>query len=365
LLLASLQSLFREATGFDTAHTVFVSPDLFNAGISRERMPGAYATLLQQARRLPGVRGAAWTWYVPFTGALQTLTIELPSHPEATLNERMVYAHQVTDGYFAAAGILLIAGHDFAPRGSGGPKGAIVSENLAVKFFGSPQAALGQRLKPGNLDWTQIVGVAADAKFQNIREPDPLTVYTSYWEQQTTLGMALVLNYSGPREPLVSALRVLFEKEAGRVPFTQVSSLPENIASSVATERALTALLSAFAVFAVMIAVTGLAGLLSYTVQVRRREIGIRIALGATPALIAGQLQRYSLGLAFVGIAFGGLLCFWLRRAIETYLFRIDAGDWVVWLSVCSLILLCAVGASAIPARRAAKLDPMQVLRLD
>ncbi|HTA71129.1 MAG TPA: ADOP family duplicated permease [Bryobacteraceae bacterium] len=365
LLLASLRSLLREATGFDTTHTVFVSPDLFNAGISRERMPGAYATLLREARQLPGVRGAAWTMYVPFTGALETLTIELPSHPEATLNERMVYSHQVTDGYFASAGIPVIAGHDFAPRGSGGPKGAIVSENLAKKFFGSPQAALGQRLKPGNLDWTQIVGVAADAKFQNIREPDPFTVYTSYWEQQTTLGMALVLNYSGPREPLVSALRILFEKEAGRSPFTQVSTLPENIASSVATERTLAALLTAFAVFALVIAATGLAGLLSYTVQVKRREIGIRIALGATPGLIAGQLHRYCLRLAVVGIASGGLLSFWLRRAIETYLFRTDPGDWIVWLSVCALILLCAVGAGAIPARRAARLDPMRVLRLD
>jgi ABC-type antimicrobial peptide transport system permease subunit len=88
---------------------------------------------------------------------------------------------------------------------------------------------------------------------------------------------------------------------------------------------------------------------------VKRREIGIRIALGATPALIAGRLQSYSLRLAFVGVALGGLLNFWLRRAIETYLFRTDAGDWVVWLSVCSLILLCAAGASAIPARRAAR----------
>jgi putative ABC transport system permease protein len=160
------------------------------------------------------------------------------------------------------------------------------------------------------------------------------------------------------KNALEEVLRVLFEKEAGCVPFRQVSTLPENIASSVATER-VAALLSAFALFALVIAATGLAGLLSYTVQVKRREIGIRIALGATPASIAGQLQKYSLGLAFVGLAFGGLLSFWLRRAIETYLFRTDAGDWIIWLSVCSLILLCAVGASAIPARRAAKLDPM------
>ena len=365
LFLTSLRSLLQEATGFDTAHTVFVSPDLFNAGVSRDRMPGAYSTLLQEARRLPGVRAAAWTMYIPFTGALQTFTIELPSHPEATLNERMVYSHQVTDGYFAAAGIPLVAGRDFSPRGSGGPKGAIVSENLAHKFFGSPQAALGQRLKPGNLDWSQIVGVAADAKFQNIREPNPgLRSTPSYWEQQTTLGMALALNYSGPREPVVSALRVLSEKEAGRMPFARVSTLPENITSSVATERALTALLSAFAVFALVIAATGLAGLLSYTVQVKRREIGIRIALGATPGLIAGQLHRYCLRLAVVGIAFGGLLSFWLcydARSKRSSSFRNDAadgGNLAVWPVLSSCFMRCCCQRDS----RAAALSETQIL---
>jgi predicted permease len=365
LLLASLHSLLRESTGFDTAHTMFVTPDLLNAGITADRMPGSYAKLLEEARRLPGIRAAAWTMHTPLTGALQAFTIELPSHPEAPVQARMVFAHQVTDGYFAAAGIPLVAGHDFPPQGRSGPKGAIVSENLALKFFGSAGAALGQRLKPGRLDWTEIIGVAADAKFQNVREPSPPTVYTSYWDQQTSLGMTLVVNHNGGQEPLVSALRVLLEEEAGRVPFLRVRTLPENISSSVATERTLSGLLSAFAVFALVIAATGIAGLLSYAVQVKRREIGIRLALGATPAMISIELQRYGLLLAASGLALGGLFSFWLRRAIEGYLYRVPAGDWTVWLSVCGVILLGAACASAIPARRAGRLDPMRVLRLD
>jgi putative ABC transport system permease protein len=365
LLLVSLRSLLGEATGFDTAHTVFLTPDLFNAGISREKMPASYATLLEETRRLPGVRSAAWTMHMPLSGGLQAYTIQVPSRPALSLKERFVFGHQVTDGYFAAAGIPLIAGHDLPPRGSSAPKGSVVSENLARRIFGSPQTALGQRLKPGGLDWTEIVGVASDAKFQNIKEPNPLTVYTSYWDQRTALGMTLLVNYASRPEPLIAALRLLFQKEAGRVPFLHVRTISENIWSSVATERILTSLLVAFAAFALVISATGIAGLLSYAVQLRRREIAIRIALGATPALIAGQLQRYGLGLAAGGMLLGGLLSFWLRRAIVAFLFRVDASNWAIWLSVCGLILLFAMAAGAFPARRAAKLDPMTVLRLD
>ncbi len=364
LLLASFKSLMREPTGFDTAHTLFVTPDLFNAGISGERMPASYAALLDEARRLPDVRAAAWTLYPALTGALQAFTIELLGRSDVPLMERMAFSNQVTDRYFAAAGIPLLAGHDFPPRGSTASKGSIVSENLAIRFFGSAEKAIGQRLKPGNLDWTEIIGVAANAKFQNIREPSQLTVYTSYWDQRSVLGMTLVMNHSGSRAPLLSALRTLFEKEAGRAPLVRVRTLPENISESVATERILTTLLGSFAIFALVIAVTGIAGLLSYAVQVKRHEIGIRIALGATPAMIAGQLEKYGLSLAIAGLALGGLVSFWMRRAIDSYLFRVQASDGVVWLSVCSIILLGAAAASAIPARRAARLDAMQVLRL-
>lgn len=365
LLIASLRSVFREATGFDAAHTVFITPDLFNAGLGRERMPQAYANVLDEMRRLPGVRGAAWTMHVPLTGGLQAFTIELPDSPGVPARERMAFAHQVTDGYFAAGGIPIIAGKDFPPRGSASPKGSIVSRNLAVKFFGSAEAALGRRLKPGGLDWTEIIGVAADAKFQDVREPAPPTVYTSYWDQKTTLGMTLVINHTGPANPLVSAANALFRRQCGRTPFTKVATLAGNISQTLATERLLTGLLTAFAVFALLISATGIAGLLGYTVELKRREIGVRVALGATPRTIAAGIERHAMLLVLPGLALGAALGWPLRRAIEAHLYGVRAGDPAVWIAACALTLLCAAAAGAMPAWRAARADPMSVLRVE
>jgi len=299
------------------------------------------------------------------TGGLEAFTIEMPNRNGIPVQERMVFSHQVTDGYFAAAGVPLIAGLDFPPRGSPGPKASIVSRNLAVKFFGSPEGALGRQLKPGNFDWTEIIGVAGDAKFQDVREPDPLTVYTSYWDQKTTLGMTLVVNYPGNADPLISAVGALLRRQSGRTPFTKVTTVPGNVAASFATERLLTGLLTAFAAFALLISATGIVGLLSYAVQLKRRDIGVRMALGATPAAIAGEVERDGLILAAAGLTLGAALSWALRRLIEAHLYRVNAGDPVVWIVVCSLLLLCAVAASAIPAWRAAKGDPMAVLRTE
>lgn len=365
LLIASMRSVFREATGFDTAHTLFIEPDLFNAGVTRERMPLAYQSILDEARRLPGVSSAAWTMHPPLTGALEAFSIELPGRASVPPRERMVFSHQVTDGYFAAMGIPIVTGRDFPPRSAPGAKASIVSRNLAVKFFGSPEAAIGQRLKPGSLDWTEIIGVAGDAKFQDVREPDPPTVYTSYWDQRTTLGMTLVINHSGAAEPLATAVGTLARREAGRTPFTRITTLRENIAATLAIARLLTGLLTAFAAFALLISATGIVGLLSYTVQLKRRDIGVRIALGATPSAIAREIQRQGMLLAAAGLLLGAALSWPLRRVIEAHLYRITPADPVVWIAVSALVLACAVAASAIPARRAARLDPMSVLRME
>ncbi len=365
LLIASLRSVLHETTGFDTAHAVFITPDLYNAGVSPERMPQAYASILQETRRMPGVRAAAWTMHVPMSGGLEAFTIELPDRPGIPPADRMVFSHQVTDGYFQASGVPLVAGHDFPPRGVAGPKASIVSRNLAIKFFGSPEAAIGRRLKPGSLDWTEVIGVAADAKFQDVREPDPPTVYTSYWDQRTTLGMTLLVNHTGPTEPVVTAVGALARREAGRTPFTQVSTLPANIAASLVTERLLTMMLTAFGGFALLISATGIVGLLSYTVQLKRRDIGVRIALGATPSAIAREIESNGLLLAVLGLALGGALSWAMRRLIEAHLYRVKSGDPVIWIAVSAVVLLCAVGASAIPALRAARVDPMAVLKSD
>jgi predicted permease len=365
LLLASLRALLREPTGFGSAHSVFVTPDLFNAGVSREGMPRAYADILEETRRQPGVTAAAWTQYVPLTGSLSAFTIQVQGRADLPENQRMVFSHQVTDGYFAAAGIPLRLGRDFPAFGSNGGVTCIVSENLARKFFGSAGAVLGKHITGGSLKNAEIIGVAADSRYQHIREASPPTVYSSYWDEKKTLGMTLVVNSRGPREALMAALQAMFRRTAGRLPFIKSTTIDENVRGSVLKERMLSVLLTGFALFALMISATGIAGLLSYAVQLRRQEIGIRLALGATPAMIWRQFQRYGLVFGICGLTLGGVLSFWLRSAIDAWLFKTAAADGIVWLSAAALLLVCALAASAIPAWRAARVDPMHALRMD
>jgi predicted lysophospholipase L1 biosynthesis ABC-type transport system permease subunit len=234
----------------------------------------------------------------------------------------------------------------------------VISESTAEKFFGSPQQALGQHLRGGDHPWAEVVGVAADAKYANIREPSPPTVYFPL-----DGGRNLAVRYAGPQEPLITSLHHIFEKEAGRLPFTQFHTVEGNIVESLGAERLLTWLLGGFAAFALLITATGLSGLLSYAVEQRRKEIGIRMALGATPGRIRRDIQLQGLAMTFVGLIAGVGLSFALRRSLDTYLFGVAPADLMVWAAGVGVLLSAAFAATAIPASRAVRIDPVSMLR--
>ncbi len=365
LMLVSLRGLLGESTGFEARQTVLLTPDLFNAGIERPDQARAYQNLAEQTRRQPNVAAAAWTMIPPLTGGLSSVTAEIPGHADLTPNERMLFRHQVSGQYFAAMGIPILAGRDFPLDPPERRAMCILSENAARRFFGSPDEAIGRRIKPYRLDWLEVIAVAGDSKYQHIREPRPLTLYTPYWLETPNPGMTLAVRHSGPREPVVNAIQALFQKEAGRLPFTRVTSVEENRGESVRTEKLLAFLLGGLAAFALLISATGIAGLLAYEVARRRKEIGIRLALGARPAQVRGQLQRHGLKLAAAGLILGGAVCYTARGVIDSFLYRTDSTDPAVWTAVIVLLLATALAATALPAWRAARIDPMESLRVD
>lgn len=358
LMVLSLHGLMAEPTGFEAENTLFATPDLLNAGVTRERMPRARAGLLSEVRGLPNVVSAAWTRMIPLTGGLQTSTVEVQGRPDLEKDQRWVFLHQVTDGYFSAMGIPLLAGSDLPPVESGRTNICAISENAATKFFGGPQQALGQHLKRGENEWVEIIGVVGDAKYQSIREGTPPTVYFPSRGE-----MNLAVRYQGPKEPLIASLQRIFEKEAGRVPFTQIQTVRGNVAESLGSERLLAWLLGGFAVFALLITATGLSGLLSYAVEQRRKELGIRMALGATASRIRRDIQFQGLALTFVGLFAGAALSYVLRRSLDAYLFGVAAADLIVWAAGIAVLLSAALAATTIPAWRAARINPVTMLR--
>lgn len=361
LLGVSLRELLREKTGFTAKDTLFLQPDFFNAGVKAEDMPRIHARVLDAVRGMAGVEGAAWTMQAPLGPSLQAFSVEYRGRAPGSPKERMVYAHLVSDGYFAAMEVPLVAGREFRGSAASGGQEAILSENLARRVYGSAEKALGQELRRDGGEWLRVVGVARDVKYTNIREVEPPTLYLNTWDHQGAKGLTLAMRGRMEARPVMA----LFEKEAGRKPFLAESSLAENVKESVRKERVMTVLLGAFAGFAFLISATGVVGLFSYAVALRRREIAIRVALGEREGSVAARFGKLGLGLAICGVVAGGLLCYWGRQALDAYLYRVSAGDALVWAGAVGALLMLALVASWMPAWRAARVAPMAVLKVD
>lgn len=361
LLGASLRELLRERTGFTAKETLFLQPDFFNAGVKVEDAARIYARVLDTVRGMAGVEGAAWTMQAPLGPSLQAFSVAYKGKALGSAKERMVYAHLVSDGYFAAMEVPLVAGREFlGATASGGPE-AILSENLARKVYGSAEKALGQELRRDGGEWMRVVGVARDVKYTNVREVEAPTLYLNSWNQKSALGLTLAMRGRVDSR----AVMALFAREAGKKPFLVESSLAANLSESVRKERVMTVLLGAFAAFALLISATGVVGLFSYAVALRKKEIAIRMALGARMESVAARFAKQGIALAMAGVAGGGLLCYWGRQALDAYLYRVSAGDVFVWANAVGAILGLAAVASWMPAWRAAKVEPMSVLKVD
>ncbi len=361
LMGVSLRELLRERTGFTQAETLFLQPDFFNAGMKREDGRRVYARVLDAVRAMPGVQGAAWTMQAPLGPSLQAFSAEFRGVAAGTPKERMVYAHLVSDGYFAAMEAPLVAGREFRGATAKGGLEAILSENLARRNFGSAEAAIGREVRRDGGEWMRVVGVARDVKYSNIREAAPPTLYVNSWDQEGLLGLTLVMR--GRVEP--RSVMALFEREVGKKPFLEESSLADNLRESVKKERILTGLLGAFAAFAVFISGMGVVGLFSYAVALRRKEIAIRMALGARMEGVAARFARQGVGLALAGLLGGGVLCYWGRQELDAYLYKVSAGNVWIWTGAVGALLALAAGASWWPAWRAARVAPMAVLKVE
>jgi predicted permease len=362
LMLLSLRSLTREPIGLRLEQLLYFTPDLINAQVAKARMPQIYAQLLEEIRQQPGVQAAAWTQNIPLGGSLQASPLEIQNQRPGN---NLTMVHNVTDGYFKAMAVPLLAGQDFPGFSSATKDVAIVSEGLARRYFGSSSAALNQRLRIGQRNWLTVIGVVADTKYSHVRDAASPTLYIRSWDSKTIAGMSLVIYHAGPPNPVREAVDTLLTRQVGRRPFLTVKTPEEILWYLLVKDRVLTLLLSLFAFFALLISATGIAGLIGYVVQLRRKEIGIRLAVGATPRLIRHQFLRFALGLTLPGLAIGAALSFALRHSLKSFLFAAEPSNPWVWVVAATLLLSAALLAAALPAARAASLDPQQVLRSD
>lgn len=369
LMLRTLANLYRANLGYSNAHVMTFDFEL--AGPDHQQ-PLQRSSLMAAAKErlgaIPGVTHVSFASPLPMRGGNQS-TYYVEGAPasapgEAPSAERI----QVHGDYFVTLGIPWVAGRTFGPQDAAStPRVAVVDTVFVSKNFPG-RNPIGQRFAYGDKpptqdsDWMEIIGVVGHIRNFGPREATREQTYVA--ASQTAPGGGSFALRSG-RDPVVlaPAVRTAMREVARDLPLHNFRTMADRFASSIATERMTMMLLGVFAVLALLLAAVGLYGVLSYTTQQRTREIGVRVALGAAPGSVSILIVRYGLKLAGSGLLLGLLAAWGLTRFLRGVLYEVSPLDTLSFTIV--VIVLAGIGLFAcwLPARRAARVDPMTALR--
>lgn len=361
LLGATLRNMKGVHPGFDAEHVVLLAVDPARVGYTGERRMQYFRDILAGVRAMPGVRAASLSSITPMSGGGidQPITIEgRPREPGV-----MVLANRMSEGFFATMAIPMVLGRDFVPEDASRANAvAVVNDALAQRYFRN-ENPIGRRFMLSGPQPLEIIGVVANSKYYSVRDADAPTVYLYAPDSGESGGMTLSVRTSGDPLALAPAIREQVRSVAAAVPVSQLRTLSSQVDRSLRTERLIAWLLGAFAVLALALAAVGLYGVLGYAVARRTSEIGLRLALGATRGAVLRSVLRQSAIVVAIGSAVGVPASLLLSRPLAGLLYGVTASDPVVLAGAVGCLFLTALMAAAVPAWRAARVDPMIALR--
>ncbi|HEY1342906.1 MAG TPA: FtsX-like permease family protein [Bryobacteraceae bacterium] len=367
LFLQSLKNLQGLDPGFRVGGLLTFQIDPTINGYSRERSLDFYRRLSERAAAIPGVSSAALA-VMPVLGDGtwdSGVTVEgYGSKPAELTDPHMQFA---SPGFFTTLGIPILAGRDFTVQDDkSAAKVAIVNEKFARRYLAGANP-IGRRVGMGvgrgvKAD-IEIVGVVKDTKYENMRAEEPFELYRPYLQVDFVTGMNLYARTHGDPAALFPAMRQAVREVDAGVPIFGMRTLEQQVDRSLVTERLLATLSSVFGLLATLLAAIGLYGVMAYMVARRTREIGIRMALGATGGSVRWLVLREVMLLAAVGLGIGLPAAWALTRLVEAQLFGIHAIDAVIMAIGVAGIAGVSLIAGYFPARRATAIDPMRALR--
>jgi putative ABC transport system permease protein len=369
LLFQSFLHLTRVDPGFDPHHVLTFQLDA-PAGMGSSQTAGFYRDVVAQMNALPGVSSASAAAELPLTGEQMSSSIEIEGKPTPMGSRSAADFSVVEPNYFRTVGSALLDGRDFtAQDNSKSTPVVIVNQTLARVYFPNQnpigkhvRPGIGNGYGPGEPPMREIVGVIPDMKQSGPGVEAAPEVYAplaqSPWDS-----MFVVVRAANNPVNIVEAARQRVTALNKNLPIYHVKTLDEYFADSVAAPRFISLLLSAFAMLAVLLACLGVYGVASYAVVQRTHEIGIRMALGATGGSVVRSVLYRGMLLGVTGVTLGMGGSFALTHLLSNLLFGVRANDPTTFAGAAFALLLVAAAASYIPARRAAKVDPMVALR--
>jgi len=368
LMLKSFVKLRQVELGFDPTHAIELTIwPAFNRFPQGQGTNDYYQQMLDSLNTTPGVISSAVVTGGPLGGFFMTSPFLIAGSPApASTDAQLAHVTVISPDYFRVVGTPLKQGRFFTERdGESKPRVAIINETMARHYFIN-EDPLGHQisLKREPDKPYEIVGVVADIKQIGLDKETQPNLYRSFRQYEAAF-MNIVVRSTGEPSTLIPALRSRIREVDKYAPITRIRTLEEVVSESIAQPRFYTLLLALFAGVAVILAAIGLYGVMSYAVSQRTREIGIRLALGAEPQRILRMIVGQGLLLILIGVAAGLAAAFALTRLIATLLFGVSATDPGTFAVIALTLIVVALAACYLPARRATKVDPMTALRCE
>jgi predicted permease len=380
LFLRSLWQAQRTELGFDPDHVLTMPLNINLLRYTKAQGQDFYRQVIERVEALPGVQSATLSRTPPLSGASRQSSVtfegrggadhssnaESSSGGNADVSSNETLSSSIGLRYFETLKIPLLRGRDFTTQDrEGAPGVVVVNETFAARYFNG-EDPVGRRISLGGDKgpWLEIVGLVRDGKYITVGEARAPFVYQPVAQRHES-GMSLLVRTKGDPAATLPAVRGEVQKLERNLPLTQARTMNDLLAMSLFGARAGAILLGCFGLLALLLATVGLYGVMSYSVSRRTREIGIRMALGAQGGTVLRLVLREGMTLVGFGVALGLVAALALTRLLASFLYGVSPTDPVSFIVIALLLSAVALVASLLPARRAAKVDPMIALRYE
>jgi predicted permease len=364
LFVRTFQNLLQIDVGYDRERVITARLDVRAAGYPDERLPAVNQQLLEAVRAVPGVRSASLSLIGLATGARRIGGYVVPGRALPP-GKNSAQEDRVTPDFFVTTGIPLLQGRLFTDADRrGAPLVAILNQSAARHFFGT-DAVVGSRIGYGTPAEFEIVGVVGDARVNSLREAPARLIYLPLAQSEQEYMTSLEARIAGPSAAVISGVRNAIASVDRNLPIREVTTLGELLERGLSRERLVARLGSGFGIIALLLVGIGLYGVVGYSVARRTTEMGVRLALGASPAEVRWVVLRDALVTVVAGLVLGMGLWFLLLGLTERLVYGLSTHDPGMLALATTLLMIVGFIASLLPALRASRIDPVKAIRAE